>query len=109
MRHICLFCGMTSLHKEIEARVAKLVGKEEAVLFPTEIYHEPWGNFLSGRDRDLILIDGESHSSMINGCKLSIARKMAFKHNDIADLERKLKKYGHAYETFLSLWNQPIR
>ena len=96
-------CGMTSLHKEIEARVAKLVGKEEAVLFPTGFTTNLGGiSYLVG-DRDLILIDGESHSSMINGCKLSIARKMAFKHNDIADLERKLKKYGNAYENIFVL------
>ncbi|MGE5423153.1 MAG: aminotransferase class I/II-fold pyridoxal phosphate-dependent enzyme [Ignavibacteriales bacterium] len=91
-------CGMTSLHKDIERRVAKWVGKEEAVLFPTGFTANLGAiSYLTG-DRDLMLIDGECHSSIINGCKLSNARRISFKHNDVADLEKKLKRYEHAYE-----------
>jgi glycine C-acetyltransferase len=96
-------CGMNSLHKEIETRVAKFVGKEEAILFPTGFTANLGA--ISGLvgERDLILLDGESHSSMINGCKLTKAKKMTFKHNDTADLEKKLKKYGHSYENVFVL------
>lgn len=91
-------CGMSSLHKEIEKRVAKLVGKEEAVLFPTGFTANMASiSYLVG-DRDLILIDGECHSSIINGCKLSTAKRITFKHNDVSDLEKKLRKYQYSYE-----------
>lgn len=91
-------CGMSSLHKEVEKRVAEIVGKEEAVLFPTGFTTNLASiSYLVG-DRDLILIDGECHSSIINGCKLSNARRMSFKHNDVSDLEKKLNKYESSYE-----------
>lgn len=96
-------CGMSSLHKEIEARIAKLVGKEAAVLFPTGFTSNVGSiSYLVG-DRDLILLDGESHSSMISGSRLTNAKKMPFKHNDMADLEKKLKKYGSSYENVFVL------
>lgn len=91
-------CGMSSLHKEIEKRVAKLVGKEEAVLFPTGFTANLASiSYLTGRN-DLILFDRECHSSMINGFRLSKAKSIPFKHNDTADLEIKLKRYEGSYE-----------
>lgn len=96
-------CGMAALHKEIESRVAKLVGKEEAVLFPTGFTANLGSiGYLVG-DRDLILSDGECHSSIINGCRLTSAKRIVFKHNDLVDLEKKLKKYGGAYENVFVL------
>jgi len=96
-------CGMNSLHKDIEARVAKIVGKESAVLFPTGFTANMGAiGYLVG-DRDLILLDGECHSSIINGCRLTNAKKIVFKHNDLFDLEKKLKKYGTSYENVFVL------
>jgi glycine C-acetyltransferase len=91
-------CGMNALHKEIETRVAKMVGKEQAVLYPTGFTANIGAiNGLVG-ERDLILLDGECHSSIINGSRLTSAKKIVFRHNDVSDLEKKLKKYGKAFE-----------
>lgn len=96
-------CGMGSLHKEIETRVAKLVGKDEAILFPTG-FTANLGciSYLVG-DRDLILSDGECHSSIINGCKLTNAKRIVFKHNNLEDLEKKLKRYEGSFENIFVL------
>jgi glycine C-acetyltransferase len=91
-------CGMSSLHKEIEKRVAKLVGKERAVLFPTGFTANLGSiSYMVGK-KDLIIFDRECHSSIINGVKLSEAKWISFKHNNVADLETKLNKYGSSYE-----------
>jgi len=91
-------CGMNSLHKSIEKRIAKFVGKEEAVLFPTGFTANIGSISSLVGDRDLILLDGECHSSIITGCKLVSAKKIVFRHNDVYDLKKKLSKYGHSFE-----------
>ena len=91
-------CGMNALHKEIETRVARFVGKEQAVLFPTGFTANMGAISCLVGERDLILLDGECHSSIINGCKLTNAKKIVFKHNDLSDLEKKLKKYIGSFE-----------
>lgn len=92
-------CGMTSLHKEIEEKVAHLVGKENAVLFPTGFTTNLGSiSFLVG-NKDLIIFDRECHSSIINGIKLSKAKKwISFKHNNVADLEAKLQRFQDSFE-----------
>ena len=91
-------CGMSSLHKEIEKRVATLVAKEEAVLFSTGFTANLGSISYIASNKDLIIFDRESHSSIINGIRLSKAKWISFKHNSIFDLERKLKKYEGSYE-----------
>jgi 8-amino-7-oxononanoate synthase len=96
-------CGMSSLHKEIEKRVAKMVGKEEAVLFPTGFTANLGSiSFLAG-NKDLIIFDRECHSSMINGIILSKAKSIPFKHNNVADLEKKLQRYENSFENIFVL------
>lgn len=92
-------CGMTSLHKDIEQKLSELVGKENAVLFPTG-YTTNLGaiSFLVG-NKDLIIFDRECHSSIINGIKLSKAKRwMSFKHNDVNDLKVKLQRFENSFE-----------
>lgn len=90
-------CGMSSLHKEIEKKVAKLVGKEKAILFPTGFTANVAAiSYLSGGN-DLIIFDRECHSSIINGLKLSKAKWIPFKHNNISDLELKINRYKDFY------------
>ena len=91
-------CGMSSLHKEIEKKVANLVGKEKALLFPTGFTANTAAiSCLPGRN-DLIIFDRESHSSIINGVKLAEAKWISFKHNNVQDLAAKLRKYGNSYQ-----------
>lgn len=91
-------CGMSSLHKKIEKRVAKLVGKEDAVLFPTGFTANLGAISHIAGNKDMIIFDRECHSSIINGIKLSKAKWISFKHNNVADLEEKLNKYEGSYE-----------
>ncbi|MGI2328154.1 aminotransferase class I/II-fold pyridoxal phosphate-dependent enzyme [Planococcus sp. YIM B11945] len=92
-------CGMTSLHKEIEQKISGLTGKENAVLFPTGFTANVGSISMLVGKKDLILFDRESHSSIINGIKLSNASKsISFKHNDVADLEKKLARYENSFE-----------
>ncbi|MHB8126190.1 MAG: aminotransferase class I/II-fold pyridoxal phosphate-dependent enzyme [Desulfitobacteriaceae bacterium] len=92
-------CGMTFLHKEIERRVAKLIGKEKAVLFPTGFTANLGSISYIVGSKDLVIFDRECHSSIINGIKLSQAKKwISFKHNNLADLEKKLQKHENLYE-----------
>jgi glycine C-acetyltransferase len=91
-------CGMSSLHKTIEKRIAKLVGKEEVVLFPTGFTANLGSISYIVGNKDLIIFDRECHSSIINGLRLSKAKWISFKHNNVADLEKKLKKYESLYE-----------
>ncbi len=91
-------CGMSSLHKQIEQKVAAIVGKEKAILYPTGFTANVAAiSYLAGKD-DLIIFDRESHSSLINGLKLAEAKWLSFKHNNVADLELKLRKYRNSYQ-----------
>ena len=91
-------CGMSSLHKQIEQKVAQLVGKEKALLFPTGFTANAAAiAYLAGKN-DLIIFDRESHASIINGLKLAEAKWISFKHNNVQDLAAKLGKYGNSYQ-----------
>jgi 7-keto-8-aminopelargonate synthetase-like enzyme len=86
--------GTYSLHKDLERAVARFMKRDRAMVFTTG-YQANLG-FLSGvvgRD-EYILIDGDSHASIYDACKMSDATVIRFRHNDMADLERKLVKLG---------------
>ncbi|MBY0473513.1 MAG: aminotransferase class I/II-fold pyridoxal phosphate-dependent enzyme [Nitrosomonas sp.] len=50
---------------------------------------------------DTVLIDGDSHASIFDGCILSGANIIRFKHNDMADMEKRLRRLGDNIETTL--------
>ncbi len=91
-------CGMSSLHKELENRLANLVGKEKALLYPTGFTANTAAISHLTSKEDLIIFDRECHSSIINGLKLSAAKWISFKHNNVQDLALKLKKYQNSYQ-----------
>lgn len=90
--------GHNTMHREIETRVAKMVGMEKAILFPTGYTTNLGALSALAGPKDLILLDREAHASMIDGVKLSGKKWLAFKHNDVADLAEKLKKYSPHHE-----------
>lgn len=93
--------GMSSLHKEIESRIAGMLDKERAILFPTG-YTANLGaiSAIPGKN-DLILFDHEAHASIIDGCRLSGKQWLAFRHNDVGNLEAKLQRARGKYENVL--------
>ena len=84
--------GSYAGHQDLEKVIAEFYGLKKAILFTTG-YQANVG-FLSaigGKD-DYILIDSESHASIYDGCKLSNATILHFRHNDPEDLEKRLRR-----------------
>jgi 8-amino-7-oxononanoate synthase len=84
--------GNLVIHEELEEKLAAFVQKEAAVVFATG-YQANLGAIASliGR-RDLVIIDQYDHASIIDGCRLSFGHAVKFRHNDMNDLERILKR-----------------
>jgi 8-amino-7-oxononanoate synthase len=84
--------GTLDLHIELEERLAKLVGKEEAMIYSTG-FQVNLGvvSCLTGRE-DYIIWDELDHASIIEGHRLSYSNKLKYKHNDMDSLEKQLQK-----------------
>ncbi|MBN1451312.1 MAG: glycine C-acetyltransferase [Anaerolineales bacterium] len=92
--------GTLDLHKQLDRRLAEFKGVESAITFQSG-FTANLGAIpaLVGKD-DVIFSDRLNHASIIDGCRLSRAKIIAYEHCDPADLERLLKeergKYKHA-------------
>jgi 8-amino-7-oxononanoate synthase len=86
--------GSFSSHVELEKAIAGFYGAPYAIVFSTG-YQANLGvlSSLAGPG-DTILIDGDSHASIYDGCRLGGAEIIRFKHNDVADLEKRLRRLG---------------
>jgi len=84
--------GTLHLHKQLEEELADFVGKEAALVFSTG-YQVNVGTISALVSKgDVIVTDKEDHASIVDGCMLSRGKTLRFRHNDMADLERVLKK-----------------
>jgi 8-amino-7-oxononanoate synthase len=85
--------GTLALHEELEHRLAKFMKREAALCFSTG-FQTNLGTIATivGKD-DLIFTDRANHASIVDGCRLSFGRTIKFKHNDLNDLERLLKRH----------------
>lgn len=84
--------GTLDLHKELEARIAQYIGKEDVMIYSTG-FEVNLGvvSCLTGRE-DYILWDEQDHASIIEGRRLSFSQSLKYKHNDMASLEKQLQK-----------------
>jgi 8-amino-7-oxononanoate synthase len=85
-----LLNGMTSLHRELEARLASMKNCEDAMLFSSGYAANiGWVTGLLSPG-DVLVYDAQSHASLYDGIKMGRTRSIAFAHNDMADLRRTL-------------------
>jgi 8-amino-7-oxononanoate synthase len=83
--------GTLDLHIELEDRLARYVGKEKAILFSTGFQANLGAlSSLTGRN-DYIILDEYDHASIIDGSRLSYSKVIKYRHNNMDDLEAKLK------------------
>lgn len=84
--------GTYALHKELEAELAIFLNRRHCIVFTTG-YQANLGMLagLAG-PKDTIYLDADSHSSIYDGCTLSGAKLVRFRHNDAGDLDRRLTR-----------------
>ncbi|MBN09440.1 MAG: glycine C-acetyltransferase [Flavobacteriaceae bacterium] len=83
-------CGTQDIHKELEKRISKFLGKEDTILYAAA-FDANGGLFepLFSED-DAIISDALNHASIIDGIRLCKAQRFRYKHNDMIDLEKQL-------------------
>jgi 8-amino-7-oxononanoate synthase len=84
--------GTLELHLELDRRLAKFVGKEAALVFPTG-YQTNVGTITALVQKgDYVIIDKDDHASIVDGCMMCRGEMKRFRHNDISSLEDVLSK-----------------
>jgi 8-amino-7-oxononanoate synthase len=86
-----LLNGTLDIHVQLEDRIAAFLGREAALTFSTG-FQVNLGvlSCLLGRG-DLAFLDSLDHACIIDGCRLGFGRDYKFRHNDMEDLEKKLR------------------
>ncbi|MHB9857749.1 glycine C-acetyltransferase [Streptomyces sp. YIM S03343] len=101
MASVRFICGTQEVHKELEARLAAFLGQEDSVLY-SSCFDANGGVFETLLDeRDAVISDALNHASIIDGIRLSKARRLRYANRDLADLERQLKEAAGARRTLV--------
>lgn len=84
--------GTLTLHTSLERELADFLGKEAVMTFSTG-FQSNLGiiSAICGKN-DYVICDRENHASIYDGCKLSYATMLRYRHNDMEHLEKCLKK-----------------
>ncbi len=92
MASVRFICGTQEEHKELEARLARFLGFEEAILY-SSCFDANTGLFetLLGEE-DAVISDALNHASVIDGIRLCKARRLRYANNDMAELEARLQE-----------------
>ncbi|MDR4486853.1 MAG: aminotransferase class I/II-fold pyridoxal phosphate-dependent enzyme, partial [Nitrospirales bacterium] len=87
--------GSFAAHGYLEEAIASFYDLPHAIVFSTG-YQANLGilSTLAGAG-DVILMDADSHASIYDGCRLSGAEIIRFKHNDVSDMEKRLRRLGN--------------
>jgi len=96
MASVRFICGTQTQHVELEDRISALLGTEATILFPS-CFDANGGVFevLLGAE-DAVISDELNHASIIDGVRLSKAKRFRYKNRDMADLEEQLKASADA-------------
>jgi len=92
MASVRFICGTQDVHRELERRIADFLGTEDAILYGS-CFDANGGLFetLLGEE-DAVISDALNHASIIDGVRLSKAKRYRYANNDMADLERQLEQ-----------------
>ncbi len=92
MASVRFICGTQDLHRELEQRLAEFLGKEDAILFAA-CFDANGGLFepLLGAE-DAIISDALNHASIIDGIRLSKAKRHRYANSDMTELEARLQE-----------------
>jgi glycine C-acetyltransferase len=90
MASVRFICGTQDLHRDLEARIARFLGTEDAILY-SSCFDANGGLFeaLLGEE-DAIVSDALNHASIIDGVRLSKAQRLRYANDDMAELEARL-------------------
>jgi len=96
MASVRFICGTQEEHKALEARISAFLGMEDTILY-SSCFDANGGLFetLLGEE-DAVISDALNHASIIDGIRLSKARRYRYANNDMADLEARLKETADA-------------
>jgi glycine C-acetyltransferase len=92
MSSVRFICGTQDIHKDLEQKIAQFLGTEDTILYAAAFdanggIFEPLFN-----EQDAIISDSLNHASIIDGVRLCKAQRYRYEHNNMADLEEKLKE-----------------
>ena len=92
MSSVRFICGTQDIHKELEEKISKFLGTEDTILYAAAFdanggVFEPLFN-----EEDAIISDALNHASIIDGVRLCKAQRFRYEHNNMKDLELKLKE-----------------
>jgi len=95
MSSVRFICGTQDIHKELEKKIADFLGTEDTILYAAAFdanggVFEPLFN-----EQDAIISDALNHASIIDGVRLCKAQRYRYEHNNMEDLEEKLKESAH--------------
>jgi glycine C-acetyltransferase len=95
MSSVRFICGTQDIHKELEGAISKFLGTEDTILYAAAFdanggLFEPLFN-----EEDAIISDALNHASIIDGVRLCKAQRYRYEHNNMDDLEAKLKESAH--------------
>ncbi len=95
MSSVRFICGTQDIHKELEKKIADFLGTEDSILYAAA-FDANGGLFepLFGEE-DAIISDALNHASIIDGVRLCKAQRYRYEHNNMDDLENKLKESAH--------------
>ena len=100
MASVRFICGAQDIHRELELAVAKHLGMEDSILFAA-CFDANGGVFEPLlEEADAIISDSLNHASIIDGVRLSKAKRYRFANSDMNDLEAKLKEADAAGARF---------
>jgi len=92
MSSVRFICGTQTIHKALESKVSEFLGTEDTILYAA-CFDANGGIFEPFMSKDsAIITDALNHASIIDGIRLTKAKRYIYKHSDMQDLEEKLKE-----------------